>query len=64
VIDYSNHILDLELFEKDVMTNLHWSVDEIEETEYEPLMKIMNASEDNRKFSAEAMMQQWQSLAD
>lgn len=46
------------------MTNLHWSVDDIEETEYEPLMKIMNANEDNRLFSSEDMMKQWQALPD
>jgi len=56
--------LDLQLFEKEVMTNLHWSVDDIEEAEYEPLMEIMNANEDNRKYSSEEMMKQWMSLPD
>ncbi|AWF96845.1 hypothetical protein B6254_2501 (plasmid) [Weissella cibaria] len=47
-----------------MMTNLHWSVNDIEEAEYGPLMEIMNANEDNRKYSSEEMMAQWQSLPD
>lgn len=46
------------------MTNLHWSVNDIEEAEYEPLMEIMNANEDDRKYSSEEMMKQWMSLPD
>jgi len=54
--------LDLELFEKDVMVNLHWSVKDVEEAEYESLMSIMNASEDNRMMSSEDMMKLWNGL--
>ena len=46
------------------MTNLHWSVNDIEEAEYGPLMEIMNANEDNRIYSSEEMMKRWNSLAD
>lgn len=59
---YTNHLADLRMFEKDTMQNLHWSLDDIEEADYEELMEIMNASEDDKMQNPDDMMNLYQSL--
>lgn len=59
---YTNHLADLRMFEKDAMQNLHWSLDEIEESDYAELMEIMNASEGDKMQNPDAMMNLYQSL--
>ena len=59
---YTNHLADLRIFEKDTMQNLHWSLDEIEESDYAELMEIMNASENDKMQNPDAMMSLYQSL--
>ncbi|WP_172397762.1 hypothetical protein [Weissella confusa] len=44
------------------MQNLHWSLDEIEESDYEELMEIMNVSENDKMQNPDAMMSLYQSL--
>ncbi|WP_242049642.1 hypothetical protein [Weissella confusa] len=50
------------MFEKDAMQNLHWSLDEIEESDYAELMEVMNASENDKMQNPDAMMNLYQSL--
>ncbi|MBC6498529.1 tape measure protein [Weissella confusa] len=47
---------------KDAMQNLHWSLDEIEESDYAELMEVMNASENDKMQNPDAMMNLYQSL--
>ena len=59
---YTNHLADLRMFEKDTMQNLHWSLDDVEEAEYEELMEMMNTSEEDKMQDPMTIMQQYQSL--
>ncbi|MCT0957138.1 hypothetical protein EFL64_04750 [Weissella cibaria] len=59
---YTNHLADLRMFEKDTMQNLHWSLDDVEEAEYEELMEIMNTTEEDKMQDPMTIMQQYQSL--
>ncbi|MGL5301763.1 hypothetical protein [Weissella confusa] len=59
---YTNHLTDLRMFEKDTMQNLHWSLDDVEEAEYEELMEIMNTTEEDKMQDPMMIMQQYQSL--
>lgn len=59
---YTNHLADLRMFEKDTMQNLHWSLDDVEEAEYEELMEIMNTTEEDKMQDPMKIMQQYQSL--
>lgn len=59
---YTNHLADLRMFEKDTMQNLHWSLDDVEEAEYEELMEIMNTTETDKMQDPMTIMQQYQSL--
>ncbi|MBJ7654031.1 MAG: hypothetical protein E7E62_01325 [Weissella confusa] len=59
---YTNHLADLRMFEKDTMQNLHWSLDDVEEAEYEELMEIMNTTEEDKMQDPMMIMQQYQSL--
>lgn len=59
---YTNHLADLRMFEKDTMQNLHWSLDDVEEAEYEELMEIMNTTKEDKMQDPMTIMQQYQSL--
>ncbi|UNW39666.1 hypothetical protein [Weissella cibaria] len=59
---YTNYLADLRMFEKDTMQNLHWSLDDVEEAEYEELMEIMNTTEEDKMQDPMTIMQQYQSL--
>lgn len=59
---YTNHLADLRMFEKDTMQSLHWSLDDIEEAEYEELMEIMNTTDADKIQDPMAMMNLYQSL--
>lgn len=59
---YTNHLTDLRMFEKDTMQNLHWSLDDVEEAEYEELMEIMNTTEEDKMQDPMMIMRQYQSL--
>lgn len=51
------------MFEKDTMQNLHWSLDDIEEADYQTLMEVLNTSEEDKLQNPDAMFKQWQSLS-
>lgn len=51
------------MFEKDTMQNLHWSLDDIEEADYQTLMEVLNTSEEDKLQNPEDMFKQWQSLS-
>ncbi|WP_166434754.1 hypothetical protein [Weissella paramesenteroides] len=51
------------MFEKDTMQNLHWSLDDIEEADYQTLMEVLNTSEENKLQNPDAMMNLYQSLS-
>lgn len=55
-------MLELQLFEKDVIQNLHWDLSTIGEQEYEELLDVMSANPDNKMISAEDLAAQWNSL--
>ena len=59
---YTNHLADLRMFEKDTMQSLNWSLDDIEEAEYEELMEIMNTTDADKIQDPMAMMNLYQSL--
>ena len=40
--------MDMRLFEKDALQQLHWSLDDIEDTDYEELMAVLSADENNK----------------
>ncbi|MCT2911811.1 hypothetical protein [Weissella confusa] len=59
---YTNHLADLRMFAKDTMQNLHWSLDDIENSDYAELMEIMNTTEADKIQDPMAMMNLYQSL--
>ncbi|MCJ1993804.1 hypothetical protein GYN24_04325 [Lactococcus piscium] len=63
MIKNHNHLLELQLFQKDVIQNLHWDLETIDKQSYEELMEVMSANADNKMLSAEDLMSQWQSLS-
>lgn len=40
--------MDLRLFEKDALNQLHWSLSDIDNEEYEELMAVLSADENNK----------------
>jgi hypothetical protein len=51
--------LELQLVEQDIMSNLHWDLETIENQEYGELMKIMNASENDRLQTPDEIMKEY-----
>ncbi|EFD87505.1 hypothetical protein ACFIUV_08370 [Oenococcus oeni] len=41
----TNELEDFDLFAKNALTNLHWSLDEFYETDYFELITVLNAKE-------------------
>lgn len=63
MISNHNHLIELQLFEKDVIQNFHWDLETIGDQEYEELINVMRATEDNKMISAEDLARQWNSLS-
>lgn len=63
MISNHNHLIELQLFEKDVIQNFHWDLETIGNQEYEELINVMRATEDNKMISAEELARQWNSLS-
>lgn len=63
MISNHNHLIELQLFEKDVIQNFHWDLETIGNQEYEELINVMRATEDNKMISAEDLARQWNSLS-
>lgn len=40
--------MDMRLFEKDALQQLHWSLDDIDNTDYSELMEVLSADENNK----------------
>lgn len=38
----------MQLFEKDALQQLHWSLDDIDNTDYSELMEVLSADENNK----------------
>lgn len=38
----------MRLFEKDAMQQMHWTLEEIDEQEYQELMSVLNADENEK----------------
>lgn len=57
-----NHLLELQLFQKDVIQNLHWDLATIDEQDYVDLLEVMSANSENRMVSAEELAAQWNAL--
>ncbi|WP_312681915.1 hypothetical protein [Lactococcus taiwanensis] len=55
-------MLELQLFQKDVIQNLHWDLATIDEQDYVDLLEVMSANSENKMVSAEELAAQWNAL--
>jgi len=51
--------MDIRLFEKDAMQQLHWSLSDIENEDYEELMAVLGADENNKMVDPEEFAKQF-----
>ena len=51
--------MDIRLFEKDAMHQLHWSLSDIENEDYEELMAVLGADENNKMVDPEEFAKQF-----
>ncbi len=53
MIYHTNQIIDLQLMEKSIMEEFHWTLEEIENQNYYSLLEVFGAHEDKKMASTD-----------